>query len=151
MPKRRCMSFHEKPFWYDWEEYQSWLRKDQNTIESILSICGDLGKKSGSIANQAHKEKGSQHYPEVKYAVDLIRGNISFQKEDIVYENYTLSYKYEKELIGKNNLHAKGTNLLRKVFSDDFFINFDRLYEINAESIEPACKNMHVELCAITS
>jgi hypothetical protein len=151
MPKRLRMSFQEKPFLYNWEEWQRWCDpEDKITVSSILDKCGDLVKPKESISGQAKKGKGSQHYPEVKYALFLERKNKGF-RDNIVYENYTLSYKSANELVGKHNLHAIGTNYLRKVFSDEFFNKFDRLYEINADSIEPACENMHVDLCAINS
>jgi hypothetical protein len=142
------MSFQEKPFLYDWDEWQCWSDPaDKSTVDSLLDKCGDLVKPKEKISNQAKKGKGSQHYPEVKYAIHLEIADKGF-RDNIVYENYTLSYKYANELIGKQNLHTIGTNQLRDVFSDDFLRRLIG-YTNKTQQFIKKCDNLYVDLCAI--
>jgi hypothetical protein len=149
MLKKVRMSFQEKPFLYDWEEWQRWRDPgDKGTVDSLLDRCGDLVKPRKSILDQVKKGKGSAHYAEVKYAIHLEDEDEGF-RDNIVYENYTLSYQYANELIGKPGLKAIGTAQLRDIFSDNFFKIFDQLYQINRTIIKNQCANLHVDLCAI--
>ncbi len=67
MPKKILMSFQEKPFLYDWEEWQRWCDpEDKSTVDSLLDKCGDVVKPRQSILNQAKKGTGSSHYAEIK-------------------------------------------------------------------------------------
>jgi len=149
MPNRVRMSFQEKPFLYDWQEWLRWRDlEDKGTVDSLLDKCGDLVKPMKSIYNQAKEDKGAYHYAEVKYAIHLEVEDEGF-RDNIVYENYTLSYQYANELIGRPGPKAIGTTRLRDIFSDDFFKLFDRLYQMNRTIIKKQSANLHVDLCAI--
>jgi hypothetical protein len=150
MAKKVSMCFQEKPFLYDWEEWQRWRDpEDKITVGYILDKCGDLVKPRKSILNQVKKGTGSSHYAEVRYALHLETENIGFRDNIIYGENYTLSHQYINECMGKAGLKPIGTNRLLNIFSVDFFKLFDRLYRINKTNIQIQCHNMHVDLCAI--
>jgi hypothetical protein len=138
------------PFKYNYKQFQDWCSDNDQlrnkTIDSLVDICGNLGKKERSFHNQAKKMK--QNYPEVRYAVYLIEDK-GYEKQFIICENYTLSYDYANMLRFMKNLHSKGTKLLRDVLNDVFFIEFDKLANLNKESITKPIKNIHVDLCAI--
>jgi len=150
MAKTVVISFQEKPFLYDWEEWERWRNpEDKNTVVSLLNKCGDLVKSRESILNQAKKGTGSSHYAEVKYAFYLENKNRGFHDNIVYGENYTLSYKYINDLFGKTGLKPIGTKRVLEIFSINFFNLFDRLYEMNKTKIPIQCQNMHVDLCAI--
>jgi hypothetical protein len=150
MAKRVRMSFQEKPFLYDWEEWQRWRDpEDKSIVDSLLDKCGDVVKPRQSILNQAKKGTGSSHYAEVKYAIYLTEKYKGFRDNIIYGEQYTLSNQYINERVGESWPKSVGTNRLREIFSVDFFNLFDRLYKMNRTKIQIQCHNMHVDLCAI--
>jgi hypothetical protein len=155
------MKFLEVPFLYADEEYQRWVTKDTDLIDSMLEICKAsgkngatyLGQEKSTYFNQCKQGKGSQHFPEVKFAVHLVKDK-GFNPDYIFYEKFRLSQKFFKSLIGKTNPDAfrflRAYDRLRKIFSDDFFIEFDRLCELNKEQIERKTKEqIAVDLCAV--
>ena len=143
--KLKSMSFQEKPFRYEYEEYQRWCMGDESTIQSLIDVCGDLGRTRETYFRQA---KMKQNYPEVRYAVHLVEEE-GFHANCIIYENYRLSLQELSKLNGKTGLIANGASLLSEIFLDAFFEEFDRLYDLNKESINKTREWMHVDLCAI--
>jgi hypothetical protein len=159
----------EKYIEYDYEEYQIWINENDTIrikiIDAILKQCGY--KKSDNIIfnmsrsafyNQSKRgngpNTGAQHYPEVSYARILMERD-GFQKEFIIYENYYLSQERIDNIKSPTGNKAQGTYMLQNVFSENFFREFDRLYECNKEKIRNnngkiiSAEKLHVDLCAI--
>jgi len=150
------ISFTEKSFPYDYQEYLRWINGDKGLIESLLQISGHLGQKGTTYYNQSIKGKGSQHYPEVKYASHLVKDK-GIQPENIFYEKYCLSIEFIKKQLGKKGWDAQQLLVahyrISEVFSEDFFTVFDKLCELNQDIIERKTnKNrIYVDLCAINN
>jgi hypothetical protein len=175
MPKNQTEkeSFPEIPFLYDLDEYKNWTSENDiirnKQIESLLDISGNLCNNRSIYVNQAKKGKGSQHYPEVKFATHLIVDE-GFNKECIIYQKYTLSLKEASRLyneidlskINKSNLmgytkmsedlmRAVGTSRLREVFSDEFFKEFAKIYYKNKDKNIKDINTINVDICAINN
>ena len=142
------LSFREKPFPYDLEQYERWCEGDVKTIESLTTVCGNLCRGPDTYINQ--KNMG-QNFPEVRYAVHLVEDK-GFSKEYIIYENFRLSLQVINQLIGGRGPQAVGARLITEVFSPLFLEKFDALCDANEERfkrIKKVCKGTHVDLCAI--
>lgn len=136
-------------FPYDKKEYDIWCTGDRKLRDSLLGICGYLGKYKGVFYDKQFK----QHYPEIKYAVYLIEKKL-FEPNYIRYETYRLSLDFIKEMELKTGRESDyfmgGHALLSKVFSNKFFTEFDKLIKLNADKIERGDKRkIAVDLCAI--
>jgi hypothetical protein len=130
----------EEIFDYDYKDFERWRNGDK---KFLLNKTGYLNKKS-------YDGQPSHNFSEVRYAYQLITKE-GFTKENIICENYRLSFSAIKNDLekGKDNLHTRGTNDLCKVFSDQFFDEFDRLYEFNKDKVKKPRERVYVDLCAI--
>ena len=141
------MSFQEKAFPYNYKQYERWCEGDRNTIESLTAVCGYLCRGEDTYINQTTKNQ-KQNYPEVRYAVHLVEDK-GFPKEQIIYENFRLSFQVTNQLIKGKGYQAIGAGLIRKVFSEPFLIKFDELCDINEKRFKMNCRGSHVDICAI--
>lgn len=142
---QKSSSFTELLFSYDDAEYQRWRSGDKTTIQALLEQSGPMGRTIETYFNQA----GSPHnYPEVRYGGYLVERE-DYPKENVFYENYTLSFQSVQNLAKSSIWHAKGAHLLHEVFSDKFFIEFDRLYDLNEKKIGKTREGTVVDLCAV--
>lgn len=152
---------------YDWDERRRWGSKDkkesEDIVKSLLDLSGTMGQNRSTFFNQAYR---LQHYPEVKYAGHLVQME-GFEKEDIVYEKFTLSlqeanrlaevkeerYKDSDQLTENGNkedlMRFLGTNRLRQVFSDQFFAEFDRLANLNHAIKTKKASHLNIDLVAV--
>jgi hypothetical protein len=149
--KNKSTIFIEKPFPYDYKEYQRWINGDEKLIKKLINICGNLCRGGDTYKNQSVDK---QYYPEVLHAIYLVRNGL-FPKDKIIFENFTLSYKEIKQRIKGTGVQAEGAKLVYEVFSDAFLQEFDRLYDLNKEEIINSNNKRitrggwHVDLCAI--
>jgi hypothetical protein len=145
-PKEIAYTFQEIPFQYDWDEYQQWITGNVDIRDRLLNITGYLGQKEATYYNQL-----KQHYPEVKFAGYLVNEE-EFNKNLIIYEKFRLSHKF---LNGQTAVSyyefLEAYALLRYIFSDKFFLEFDRLCELNNGIIrrKDTIYKICVDLCAI--
>lgn len=145
-PKKITYIFQEIPLQYDWNEYQQWKTGDVPVRDQLLKISGYLRQKKETYYRQV-----SQHYPEVKYAGHLVK-NENFNKDYIIYEKFRLSHKFLNGKTAVSHTEFSGAyHILREVFSEYFFIEFDRLCGLNAEIIKrkKTIYKICVDLCAI--
>lgn len=149
--KKKTTIFTEKPFPYDYKEYQRWNNGDEKLIKKLIKICGNLCRGSDTYK---HQSVDKQYYPEVLHAVYLVKNGL-FPKDNIIFENFTLSYKEIKHRIKGTGVQAEGAKLIHDVFSDAFLQEFDRLYDLNKDKITNSSNKIvtqggwHVDLCAI--
>lgn len=150
-------TFNERFFAYDAQEFHRWVAGDTQLIDELLKDTGPttLGKSRESYANQAITGKGSQHYPEVRYALHLIRDQ-GFLPEHVIYENYHLSGEVIRRTEGtlgtdrEAGLRVKNSRQLQRVFSPAFFDAFDTLCRKNPKVLSgKGLDMMAVDLCAI--
>jgi hypothetical protein len=149
--KKKGPLLTEKPFPYDYKEYQRWTNGDEKLINKLIKICGNLCRGSDTYINQSVDK---QYYPEVLHAVYLVKNGL-FPKDNIIFENFTLSYKEIMQRIKGTGVQAEGAKLIYEVFSDAFLQEFDRLYDLNKDKIinsnnkRITLGGWHVDLCAI--
>lgn len=144
------VSFQEKPFPYNYKQYERWCEGDRNTIESLTAVCGYLCRGEDTYIKQTTKNQ-KQNYPEVRYAVHLVEDK-GFPKEHIIYENFRLSFERTDQLMRGKGPQAIGARLVREVFSELFLQRFDELCDLNNgkfKLIKKICKGTHVDICAI--
>jgi hypothetical protein len=141
----------ERFFAYDAEEFKRWVAGDAQLLDALLKDTGEttLGKSRQSYGNQAKAGKGSQHYPEVRYALHLIRDQ-GFDPAQVIYENYYLSAEVIRRAEGlvrperDAGLRVQNTRQLRRVFSDAFFEAFDDLCRKNPRVVAGKSLDMMV-------
>ena len=141
-------SIREKPFPYNFEQFQRWCKGDMKTIKSLTSKCGSLCRGPDTYINQRNM---SQNYPEIRYAVHLVEDK-GFSKEYIIYENFRLSLQVVNKLLEGRGPQAIGAGYIKEVFSEMFLEKYDELCGLNEErfkTIKKICKGTHVDLCAI--
>jgi hypothetical protein len=136
----KSMILKEEKVEYDFHEFERWREGDK---DFLINKTGRLYKTPKSYLNQP-----SYYFSEVRYAYYLVTKE-GFQKEHVVCENYRLSFFAINEEHGKNNLHTQGTRILLEVFTDDFLIEFDRLYSLNKDEVQKPSERVYVDLCAI--
>jgi hypothetical protein len=148
-PKEITYTFQEIPLQYDWNEYQQWKTGDVPIREKLLKISGYLRQKKETYYHQV-----TQHYPEVKYAGHLVKKE-KFNKDFIIYEKFRLSHKFLNGGTAVSYTEfLEAYYCLREILSEKFFVEFDRLCELNdshniierKDTIYKIC----VDLCAIS-
>lgn len=147
-PKEITYIFQEIPFQYDWNEYQQWKTGEIPVRDKLLKISGYLRQRKETYYKQV-----SQHYPEVKYAGHLVSEE-KLNKDFIIYEKFRLSHKFINGRTAVSYAEfLEAHYILRYIFSESFFIEFDRLCELNdshnmikrKDTIYKIC----VDICAI--
>jgi len=136
--------FVETLFPYDPAEFGRWCSGEALTIDGLLDVCGPLGRTRGTYKNQALM---GQNYPEVRYAVHLVESE-GFASDGIIYENFTFSPRAVATLKGKTSLSGIGASKVAEVFSDRFFTEFGRLFDLNRTQIKKSCEKLIVDLFA---
>lgn len=149
------MTLHEEPITVSFEEYDPseftrWCANDPEVVEKRLNRVGYLNRSPDTVRNQLgdrmnigrkRRDGGGYNYVEWKYAELLVdRG---WPKDSIVNENY---YLCRRALETSSEWKGRGCALVRRIFSDAFFLAFDKLIDKNSGQVPKIEKLRNVSL-----